>query len=404
MGARGVLLAVGLIGTIGQAPDALAQPAGEKARADDPAWQTLDSAFVGGQVLVRGSIGAGAPVWFLLDTGSAATILDEAFADTADLKYAQPRPIGPKGAARAASDVPFRLGPVEYTARQVRVGTLDRRYSKFIGRTLCGVLGAPFFAQYVVRIEYAGTRVRVRPIVGFVYEDKGTILPMGVIGGLPVVLATATPVGGQPVGMLLLLDTGLSGALNVDSRWARLQGLPSSNQRTRKVWQHSSEEGSEGTVFRLGEVGLGTLVFKGVPTVSGDRPIYRTLGAAGVLGAEVLSRFTVTFDFMRQRVILEAGAGEAGPFESTLAGFGVRLEGEGFGVVRVDNVDKGSPGAEAGLLAGDILLSVGGKSTAEFGTVELGGMWRASMGKPVPIRVKRGDTTVELTLVPRVYE
>lgn len=62
--------------------------------------------------------------------------------------------------------------------------------------------------------------------------------------------------------------------------------------------------------------------------------------------------------------------------------------------------DTRSPAAVAGLRAGDVIISAGG--VAYPNAAELGDLVNASIGRPLPITVGRGDRTIDLSLTPVV--
>jgi hypothetical protein len=88
------------------------------------------------------------------------------------------------------------------------------------------------------------------------------------------------------------------------------------------------------------------------------------VGDAGTLGAGILARFAVTFDYPHRRIILEPNGTQPSPDAS-----GLLLVGEqpDFRTVRVLAVQAGTGGAEAGLKPGDTLMAVGGVNAASIG-------------------------------------
>lgn len=68
--------------------------------------------------------------------------------------------------------------------------------------------------------------------------------------------------------------------------------------------------------------------------------------------------------------------------------------------VRIERVDAGSPADEAGVRAGDVLLSVAGEPvTGAASAMELVG--RARPGQELRLGLLRGDQRLELAVVPR---
>jgi hypothetical protein len=119
---------------------------------------------------------------------------------------------------------------------------------------------------------------------------------------------------------------------------------------------------------------------------------------AWILGLQVLTEFAVTLD---QRVGRARFAREnrviAAPPPAYATGLGVTQRSDGTRVVV--SVLENTPAAEAGLKAGDVILRVSDRASAEFGDVE----WRETVGGRVPVqlRVSRNGVERDLTLTPR---
>ena len=82
---------------------------------------------------------------------------------------------------------------------------------------------------------------------------------------------------------------------------------------------------------------------------------------AGLIGMEVLRRFTVTLDYARGRIFLEKNATFNSTFDHDASGLRVQPQGEDLTTLEVRRVLPGSPGAEAGFQNGDVILSVDGR-------------------------------------------
>jgi len=116
---------------------------------------------------------------------------------------------------------------------------------------------------------------------------------------------------------------------------------------------------SLGEHLNLPRFALGGLILKGVNVTA--IPVEESGGwRPATLGMDVLSRFRVTLDVPRMRLLLEPTPG----FPVFRAGYsGVDLSRSG-GTFRIQSVQAASPGAAAGLRAGDAVLSIDGRRLA----------------------------------------
>jgi S1-C subfamily serine protease len=118
----------------------------------------------------------------------------------------------------------------------------------------------------------------------------------------------------------------------------------------------------------------------------------------GNVGSRVLSDFVVSIDqsneLIRFRKVAQRPAADSGNAPRRL---GVRFRGmPGGGALTVAGVEPGSTAEQAGLLPGDVLLTLNGKPAADYDMAALGALFRSS--DPLRIEVDRdGDTqTVEI--------
>jgi S1-C subfamily serine protease len=68
-------------------------------------------------------------------------------------------------------------------------------------------------------------------------------------------------------------------------------------------------------------------------------------------------------------------------------------------VPRITRVQEGSPAAAAGVKAGDVLVEIGGRRTADYADA-VNAFYFLRPGTTTPVRIKRGDRDVELSIVP----
>jgi C-terminal processing protease CtpA/Prc len=109
----------------------------------------------------------------------------------------------------------------------------------------------------------------------------------------------------------------------------------------------------------------------------------------GVIGAEILRRFKVVFDYSRQQMILEPNRHFSEPYEYDMAGILLVVEGAGF---RVKQVLEDSPATAAGLREGDLITAVNGR--ADLTLEELRQMFMRK-GRSYRLSLKRGDEKVQ---------
>jgi C-terminal processing protease CtpA/Prc len=120
---------------------------------------------------------------------------------------------------------------------------------------------------------------------------------------------------------------------------------------------------------------------------------------AGNVGAGVLQRFNIVFDYGRQRMIFEPNANYAKPDAFDRAGMWVNQADDGFEVV---DVFAGSPAAEGGIKAGDHIVAVDAQPATRLMLPAFRQRLRTGpAGTRVRLKVRSGTAAREVTLTLR---
>jgi C-terminal processing protease CtpA/Prc len=120
---------------------------------------------------------------------------------------------------------------------------------------------------------------------------------------------------------------------------------------------------------------------------------------AGNVGAGVLKRFNVTFDYGRQRLIFEPNANNARPDTYDRAGMWINRGSEGFEVV---DVVAGGPAEVAGVKVGDRITAIGGMPAGQLSLPVVRERFRTeAVGTPINLAVRRDGKPRNLKLVLR---
>lgn len=350
-------------------------------------------------VIVQGSIGDSRPLWILLDTGAGRTAVDAPLVDSLGLRVTgQGWAQGAAGRApmRVLGDVHVRLGGADLPlATAVSLPFADLEPA--LGKDVDAVVGQELFARYVVQIDYGAGILRLYDPAAFVAPAAPSV-PLEVVRGEAFVRVRVT-VDGRTMDARLQLDTGSGGALTLDAPFVRAHGLAAgpglSGGAAWGVGGRSVQVNRFVERLTIGDVAVDAPV----ATLSLDTAGVLADGEGeGLLGGEVLSRFTVTLDYGRGRMYLRPNARLGEPFRRALAGMGIFALPPDFRTFRLAYVDEGSAAAAAGLRAGDLVQAVDGRPAGERALHELRDLFKVP-GAAYILTIRRGEETMDVRLV-----
>src|SRR5262249_9689078 len=110
----------------------------------------------------------------------------------------------------------------------------------------------------------------------------------------------------------------------------------------------------------------------------------------GLIGGEVLRRFAVILDYRRQRMIITPNEDFSQSYETGMSGALLTAEGADLNTIKVYKTIEDSPAALAGLLPGDIVVSIDGKPTSAMNLEQVNEMLKQE-GRTVLLSIKRGN-------------
>ncbi|MBV8150545.1 MAG: aspartyl protease family protein [Candidatus Eremiobacteraeota bacterium] len=346
-------------------------------------------------VVPVGLNGTKVPVYF--DSGGANLLVDSA-AQRLGLKASGTFAAGGAGSKEQSAHVAavqtvdfagagldnqnFIVTPLLYTLTHPRKGL-----------SVDGLIGYEYLANYRVVIRYAERRIDLQPF-GVPAPTGGVALPFKSDGSHAYVEASVDGETGY-----YLLDTGNGGGVDLNALFVEAHHLFPTGGLA-----YVSPGGLGGAIAT-------TLVaaktFKLAGATFADMPIgiphttagaFATRGVAGNLGAGILSRFTLVFDYKAQTVTFIPNADATKKFDADRTGLSLnQADASAFEVIAVV---PGSPAAGAGVEKGDRIVAVAG--TPVSSGLGLGDMRPYLIGNaPFTLTLAHGATTKTVTLAPR---
>lgn len=263
---------------------------------------------------------------------------------------------------------------------------------------LDGLVGHELLRRFIVRIDYDRSElVFAEPSAAPAAWFSGTELAFEFVENLPRVRARV-----DGLDIRAIIDTGDRSSLTLFGPFVADHGLRErGDPALRAVTGWGVGGPVPADVRRSGLLELSGFALRNVTT---RMPLtqsgaFASRFADANIGNGVLKRFAVTFDYGRQRLFLEPGAGIDAPDPFDRSGMWLRLTGADAAEIEVFDVTPASPAAAAGLRAGDRIVALDGAAVSAHGLINLRQrLSAASSGSSFNIRVVRASGALETAL------
>jgi len=341
-------------------------------------------------ILLQVSVNGSKPLWFALDSGSSACLIDLNRAKALGLQFESSTQ--GQGAGAGTYTVQVIRGAVDFgfaglTITVAPAGAMDlSSIEPDVGHPVDGILGYDIFEKLVVTADYSSRQVTFAAPEAFHPLQDARSLELTFQDRVPLVRGRITIPGNPPADAQFLVDTGSGDAVD----------HPLIKKSTGRLLQIVTGVGLgqelSGVAGRIETLQLGPFELRGaVSACCGGSDL-----SSRLIGGQVLKRFIVSFDYSHKRLLLKPQGNYLQPFSADQSGLQLRLE-PATGELAVHAVVKDSPAADAGLRSGDVIVAVGHVRSSEIGLAEVRRMFEASSGK-YNLTVRRGDKTLEVPL------
>ncbi len=262
---------------------------------------------------MQASLNGSQPLWMMLDTGSSVTVFDEPVSKTLGIRFlGEGNAYGPgQGSSQKlafASHATLSFAGAELGDQTVATLPLEW-FSREVGRSTDGFLGSNVFRNYVVEIDYANQVLHLHDPTTYSYSGSGQRLPLQFIwDNIPSVRAQVLAQDGTEVSGVFLIDSGATSALWLTKAFSNAHPEFLSAKDTIEVPNVVAVGGELSArvgwvpAIRLGGFVVSMPFTQFSQNTSG---ILATPDLAGIIGAQMLRRFTVIFDYAHREMILD---------------------------------------------------------------------------------------------------
>ncbi|HEY3429804.1 MAG TPA: aspartyl protease family protein [Cyclobacteriaceae bacterium] len=348
------------------------------------------------------------PLKFIVDTGVRTAILTQkTFSDILELPYGRKYSIsGPGGEkiidAYVTNNVSLSLPGVSGKGHALLV--LEEDYLElrnFLGTDVHGILGYELFSRFIVKLDYSKKTMTLIQPDKFRPGRRYQELPMLVEDTKPFILTSIVLSPTNSMTGKLLMDTGASHGLLLEPSSDERIVVPANTVST--VIGRGLGGVITGKTGRIQSLKLGSYTLDNVLANFPDPNSYMdTLKATltfrhGSIGGEILSRFTVVFNFPQGKVFLKKNSAFKKEFYFNLSGIDLKAKGAKLDVFEISEVRESSPAEKVGVQTGDIIVSVNGILTKDLHLNELNARLNMKPGKKITLVISRNQVRYTLS-------
>lgn len=350
-------------------------------------------------IIIPVSVNGNIAINFLVDTGVRSNILfSKKLGDALGLEYTRRlKLVGADGTDDLMASVSpinhFDLGPIEGIFQSLLV--LEQEFLELesvTGVPIYGILGYEFFKYNPVKINYDDGKITFYKSSALKWPQLlYRKLDMTIYDNKPYINAAVKQKDGTLIYPKLLVDTGANHGLLLNRETTEKITMP-------PLFIESALGQSLGGVLygyigRVDYMKLANFKLDEVLTSYPDETpfsyVIKDSGRFGSLGAEVLGRTRLIFDYPRNRLWVRKAENFYSPFEYDMSGMSLKKIPNDDNRIYVSDLRPGSPAHRAGIQPFDEILSINKVPTFIWELAEINKLLRSEPDKEVEVEIRR---------------
>ena len=258
-----------------------------------------------------------------------------------------------------------------------------------------GLIGFEVFKRFVVKVDYEHGMLTLVIPSAFAYHGDGTAVPFQFNDRIPQVEGSIDGIAGK-----FDIDTGSRASIDLLKPFVEKNNLVAHyNAKIEAVTGWGVGGAARALVTRAEVLRLGNVeVTRPVTELSLQKQgAFSGIYVAGNVGAGVLKRFNIIFDYPHQQLIFERTANYDKPDVFDRSGMWLNQTGGSFEVV---DVVAGGAAANAGLRAGDKIQAIDGLSADKLSLPEIRRRFKSDpAGTKLDLTVQSGEQKSHVELI-----
>ncbi len=356
-------------------------------------------------IIIKVLLNNAIPLKLILDTGIRTTILTEkTFTDLLNLTYSRKITIPGVGGeklidAYVTNNVTLEISGLVGRGHALIVLEEDLLQLKnYLGTSVHGILGYELFSRFIVKINYSKKIVTFYKPSHYKVKKRFSAFELDIIDTKPYMYGNFSLNDSSVFKGKFMVDTGASHSLLIDANSNPAYYIPQPS-----IYSHLGRGlGGElfGHIARINKLSLPPFSFKEVITTFPDSSDYNIStyksSRNGTIGGGLLTRFTVVFDYINEKIYLKKGKTYKNPFEYNLSGLIIRAKGLRLNSYEIVEVRSGCAAERAGVKVGDEIIIINGHYTKGIKLNKVLGLINLKANKSIRLVVIRNGEKTKL--------
>ncbi|MBX2895354.1 MAG: aspartyl protease family protein [Cyclobacteriaceae bacterium] len=342
------------------------------------------------------------PLKFILDTGVRTSILTEkAYSDILNLPYSRQLIISGPGEERlvvayVTNNVSLDMPGVQGRGHAMLV--LEEDYLElrnYLGTDVHGILGYELFSRFIIQVDYERKMLTLMLPHRFKEKRKYKWMPTLIQDTKPYITANLQLNDTTSVSAKLLVDSGASHGLLLEENSNAKIAVPAKHLNS--IIGRGLGGVISGRIAKIKSINLSGYEIENVITNFPNPESYmdtlktsRLVSRNGSLGGEILSRFTVVYNFPGEKIYLKKNSSYKKNFYFSLSGITLRARGSRLKNFEINNIRPGSVADKADVRVGDRIVSVNGIQAADLNLNVVNAFLNSKPNRRIVLQLERG--------------
>lgn len=274
--------------------------------------------------------------------------------------------------------------------------------SSLLGTYVHGLIGHSLFKNFIVEIDYGNKWLKFHDQARFgeryqrkKNSDEWSSLPLQFRNNKPYIDVEIIQRDGSRIPLSLLIDSGASHALSLYHSANDEIYLP--EKRVRSFLGNGLSGEIKGYWGKVDKLVMGDFeLYHPVASYPDEEGIKRAIiysSRDGSLGAEVLKRFKIMFNYQDSSMIFKPSRNFDEEFTYNMTGIEITTPYPNIRLYQVTHIREGSLAEKEGIMIGDYITELNGSSSSIYTLNEVLELFQGKKGNLISLKLARNDST-----------